>query len=237
MIRKITLLALAAACTAMFALPSVASAGEWTLDRDTDNPTFTITGGAGKLTAESLSDGSTLTVECTATTGSGAYSSATTGTISLLFTGCKNTPIGVSCTSPGTPTGTIVASGHITNVYLKANVDPKLRTPGITITGLGGSTTATMSTFTCFFITTTVTGSINGHIESECDESARTTANIEFKSNPATEGEPFWRYVTENTSLQPDELTVNTATTHRRGSIDATGTVHFAKSSKVTCTA
>jgi hypothetical protein len=236
MTKKMTLLALAAACAAMFALPSVASAGEWTLDRDATDPSFTISGGAGTLTAESLSDGSTLTVECTGTTGSGSYSSATTGTMALKFTGCKNTGISVSCTSPGEPTGTIVANAHITNVYLKANADPKLRTPGITITGPNASTSATLATFTCFFITTTVTGSINGHIESECDESARTTANIEFKST-ATEGEPYWRYVTENTSLAPDELTVKTSNVHRRGSIDATGTVHFAKSSKVTCTA
>jgi hypothetical protein len=236
MTKKMTLLALAAACAAMFALPSVASAGEWTLDRDATDQSFTISGAAGTLTAESLSDGSTLTVECTGTTGSGSYSSATTGTMALKFTGCKNTGIAVSCTSPGQPTGTIVANAHITNVYLRANANPKLRTPGITITGPGNSTTTAMSTFTCFFITTTVTGSINGHLDSACDESARTTAHIEFASNN-TEGEPKWRYVTENTSPQADELTVNTAGTHRRGSIDAAATVHFAKSSKVTCTA
>jgi hypothetical protein len=231
MTKKMTLFALAAACTAMFALPSVASAGTWTLDRDATDPSFTITGGALKLTAESLSDGSTVTFECTATTGSGSYSSATTGTISLKSTGCKNTATGVSCTSPGQAAGTILTTGHVTNVYLSAGKT----TPGITI-GPGGSESAPTSTFNCFFVTSTVADSINGHIESECDGSARTTASIEFASNPATEGEPKWRYVTEATTLKPDQLTVNTAGTHRRGSIDATLTLHFAKSSKVTCT-
>ena len=235
MTKKMTLLALVVACTAMFALPSVASAGTWKLEKAV-NQNFTISGGVGVLKSErpAGNPAEPLTVECTSTTGTGKYTTETTGSISLVFKGCKGSLGGlkVNCTTHSEAAGTIVASGHIENVHLAKN----RTTPGVTITGPGGSTGATLSTFTCFGLTTVVHGSINGHLESGCDTTARTTANLEFASNPATEGEPKWRYVTEDTTKAPDELDVTTAGVTRRGAIDATGSVHFPAAVNVNCT-
>jgi hypothetical protein len=229
MTKKLTLFALAAACTAMLALPSVASAGSWTLDRGGSDQTFTLVGGTLQFTAETIPGGSTLTVKCTSTTGTGKYTTATTGEMFWFLHGCTG-PLGVACTSSGHTSGTITATGHLTNVFLSAG----RTTPGVTITGPGGSTSTSISTFSCFGVTTTLSGAMNGHLEGGCDEAPRTTFSLEFASTE-THGTSKWRYVTGNEGLAPDDLAAVTSGTHRRASFDATTTLHFAQASEVTC--
>src|SRR4051812_10663995 len=103
MSKKMTLLALAVA--ALFALPSAASAQEIHFKNVT---TFTGEGPAGFLTATNEPK-----ISCTKTTASGKFDtgSSTTGTSSLIFTGCTAEFLGIkgNCNTTGDATGTITS--------------------------------------------------------------------------------------------------------------------------------
>jgi hypothetical protein len=162
---KMTLLALAAFSAALFALPSVASAGEWTMDCPGGKATcsFTTSGGHAELRAVNEP-----TITCTSSTGSGSVSTGgTTGTFGITFKGCTATLFfTASCNSAGAASGEIkVATSTSHNVYL----EPEKTTPGILVTP---STTE----ITCAgFSNITVTGNgLLGDLTASCNQESET---------------------------------------------------------------
>jgi hypothetical protein len=103
MSKKIILLALAVVSAALFALPAVASANENHVEGATGRA-FTGTGGVGNLTAEGEP-----TLSCSKTTATGSFSSETTGTVTLTYSGCNVTILGMnlSCRTVGAEAGII----------------------------------------------------------------------------------------------------------------------------------
>jgi hypothetical protein len=168
MSKKMMLLALAAACAALFALPAGASAMENHLE---PAEPFTITGPEGQLRAESEP-----TITCEKTDGSGKFDtgSTTTGTIELDFTGCHTTVFGITakCRSEGSALdNTIKTSGAfhlITTVVVTENKEEH-KLPDILVT-------PAPTKIVCAGISSvTVTGSIIGTITSpKCNESSAT---------------------------------------------------------------
>ena len=90
MSKKIMLLALMVVSASLFALPAMASAAENHIEGATGKA-FTGSGAGGNLQAEGEP-----TINCSSTSASGSFSSETTGTVNLTFTGCKATILGVS---------------------------------------------------------------------------------------------------------------------------------------------
>ena len=139
MSKKTMLLALAACSALLLALPAFASASEWHISQ---TGAFTISGGASNLT-----NVSGLVTECTSVSGSGEYTTTTTGTLQLIFHGCTGS--GTNCTSTGQPAGTIK-----TGVLPFHNAEIPTGKPGILITpsAVTGSPTAgygPYATYTC----------------------------------------------------------------------------------------
>jgi hypothetical protein len=159
--KKAMLLA-AVACVAMFALPAVASATTWHLDK-TD--TFSGTGPGGVL------KGGTE-VKCTSTTVlNGKYETTTTGTVEFLFHGCTG-PFGAACTTSGESSGTIrttVLGLH--NVVIGG-------VPGVLLTP--NAATGVFAHFSCFGIPVTVHGNgILGTTNKKCGDKS-SNATIDF---------------------------------------------------------
>lgn len=98
--KKALLLSLAAASVMLFALPAVASAKSWEIDNAT---TFEVTG----HTTTTLTTHSGDEIKCSTASGTGAYTTKTTGNVQLTFHGCSEPTFGVSCTTAGQSTGTI----------------------------------------------------------------------------------------------------------------------------------
>ena len=139
MSKKTMLLALAACSALLLAVPALASASEWHISK---TGTFSISGGASNLTTASG-----LVTECTSVSGSGEYTTTTTGTLQLIFHGCTGS--GTNCTSTGQPTGTIK-----TNVLPFHNVEIPTGKPGIlitpsSITGVPTTGQGPYATYTC----------------------------------------------------------------------------------------
>jgi hypothetical protein len=177
--KNLMLLALLAISVVLFALPTVASAGEWELD-NTDG-TFTVT----KVTNSAFVFGSTI-VTCTGLTGSGTYTSKTTGTITLDYSGCKEGVFGTDCTNAGGAAGTILVNNKVFHNVIIGNAGD-INTPiGILITGSSGTE------LSCGFglVTVKTTGNVIGEIETPKCGTAGTTYNLNFDSatgSPSTQ--------------------------------------------------
>ncbi|HEY5943302.1 MAG TPA: hypothetical protein VIT89_10645 [Solirubrobacterales bacterium] len=213
MSKKFMVLALAAVSAAMFALPAVASAGEW--ENTTKSP-FTVSNEGATPIVLTASNGDTVT--CTGVSGAGTWSTNKHGTIpkGLDFTGCS--AFGFSCSTSGSPAGTITTNAlTFTTVYLNSGKT----TPGITLKPNSGET---FVSFNCFILPVTVHGSINGHIETGCTDSANVP--LEFAST-GTHGSVKWPYNTGNSAEPFDDLRVTKSGSTFTGSMDATGTVNF----------
>jgi hypothetical protein len=224
MSKKMMLLALAAVSAVMFALPAVASAGEWKIDPA--GVGFKIAGGEAKL---STSGG--RTVICTSNSGEGSYDagSQTTGTISLIFHGC--TSAGTACTTTGQTSGTIISTPKLPfhNVYLG---DGKT-TPGTLITGTGE--TKHLAEFKCGFglVSITVTGSVLGHGEEGCDETEQEKRKVNFES-PSHGVQKFTTVTNTGPTVYDLHSLVNG--TVETSAQSGTGTLTFIGSkTKVTC--
>jgi hypothetical protein len=116
--KKALMLALAAASVMMFALPAVASAESWNIDWNNGDHKkalpFTVAGSEPKLKTHTGD-----VVECSSVGGSGSYSTTTTGSIHLSFTGCRDAGTGVTCTSSGSASGTITTTAlTFHNIYV-----------------------------------------------------------------------------------------------------------------------
>jgi hypothetical protein len=231
--KKLMLLALVVASAAMFAIPSVAAAGEWTMDcpGGAEKCEFTTKGEAAELRAESEP-----TIKCTASTGTGSVTSATTGTFGITFTGCTANLgfLHPECHTTGSSSGVIaVATSTSHNVYL----EPNKSTPGLLVTP------ATTELICAGFSNITVTGNgLIGHIrelktgESNCGKES-STWTVDFKADSANANTQDWEQVTTTgTFYDLHMVTAGSATTHTSTMV-ASGTITFPSGkAKITCT-
>jgi hypothetical protein len=226
MSKKVMLLALAAVSAAMFALPAMASAATWDLNAAPAGK-FTVT----TSTSPVLSNTAGEKVECTSSTGSGAYTSATSGTLNLVFHGCK-TPsfFNATCTS-GATSGTIETTTELpfSNVYLdKAHT--KL---GVTIKGKGEE--EHFASFTCAgFISFKVTGTILGEVEKTCTSPSTTQFPLNFSQT--SNGHQTWKQVEEAGAIEDLVVDNRLNGTTSTGAEVGTGFVNFGAEKTIQCT-
>lgn len=222
------LLALAAVSAVMFVLPAVASAE---VAHVSSVGKFTLSGSDPTLTEH----GESTKVTCETATGSGEFTTTTTGVITISFHGCKENVFNTSCTgeptvgeeTPGTITTTPNLEFHL--------IEIENNTPGVLITPKEGH----FATFKCAggLVTKKIGGNgIIGHITSTCGVTESTTHKIDFEStdpvNPG--GTPAWSQIT--TAGTKYDL-VNTSN-NKTAVEDATGEIHFTDGvkRKIICT-
>jgi hypothetical protein len=166
MSKKMMLLALAVA--ALFALPSAASAQEIHFKGVT---TFTGTGPALTFRVEKWPATSCLS---TSINGSFNTGSATTGEVSLIYTGCKLGGFEVDCHTSGAASGTVATSGvfHLITVNSKPGV---LVTPVATTLICGG------------FFNFKVGGNLIGTITSPACGASSHTMGLSFEAEGSTQ--------------------------------------------------
>ncbi len=230
---KAILLALTVVSAAMFALPAIASAGEWELDAKLPQA-FTAVNKAGTVTTLTQ-QGSATKVTCTGSTGSGKYTTKTTGEeLTLTFTGCKESAIGTACTTSGQASGTIKTTDlTFHNVMLEATKAAGFEkgTPGILITPNGTH----FASFTCGFglVSVEVTGNgIMGDISAPaCGAAAQKTATLNFDSS-ATGVQKWMQITTAGTKFDLDSKENGTV---RTASQDGEGTITFSENVQMTC--
>jgi hypothetical protein len=155
MMRHLTILVTGAlAAFAFAALPTIATAGEFTADCEngTAECSATFAGGATALTN---SNGEKIS--CQRISGTARQrNNSSTGTVEATFTGCFEGVSGFRfrCNSPGAAAGEITTNTAVSHlIYL----DPNATTPGVLLTGVN-------VTFSCgTFLRKTITGNIIGH--------------------------------------------------------------------------
>jgi hypothetical protein len=230
---KMTLLALSAVAAAMFALPSVASAGEWEISEA--GAAFTITG-VGKSTLTTAGGGAAADVTCTSTSGAGKYvpgSKTTTEDVTLTYAGCTTAFGIVKCTTGTDTAGTITTTaltGH--NIMLEAT---PTSTMGILLTPNGTHFT----TFVCAGKTIVVTGNgVIGEVEIPCTKSAgvpNSTKEFPVKyESTATRGTQRWMHITTSGTTFDLDTTENGGAA-ATASLDSTDIFKFANTQTITC--
>jgi hypothetical protein len=222
---KLIMLALAAASSALLALPVVASAAEWTIDSETGAlPTFTSSGGAAKLTSSGF--GAFLPIECSHNTDSGKYTSTTTLVVTMAFTEC--TQSGNTCTTPGQPAGTIKTTELVSHNIMIDNTEQG-GTPGLLITTNNGH----FATFVCGGSTFVIDGNgIIGDVSSpKCGAAFSKTFTLVFATLSA--GNQKYKLV-ETTGTSYDLVTTTAVSTLTTG-LDVTFTRTFNQGVKMTC--
>lgn len=223
---KMMLLALAAFSAALFALPSVASAGEWTMDCPSGKATcsFSTSGGHAELRAVNEP-----TITCTSSTGSGSVSSGgKTGTFAMTFKGCTATLFfTVSCKTTGAESGEIkVASSVSHNVYL----EPEKTTPGLLVTP------APTEIVCGGFSNITVTGNgLLGDLTAACNAEAE-TFTVDFAADSKNPETQDWEEVTTNPETLYDLHATTAGGEPRTAVMVASGQLKFSGKAKVTCT-
>jgi hypothetical protein len=226
MSKKMMVLALAVASTAMFALPTVASAQSWHLNQTTS---FSVTSFGANVTS---TDGTTFT--CTSLTGAGTFSTTTGGSMSFVYHGCTG-PFGFACTTTGQSSGTIAVSYTFDGIMVTSTVSTK--DPGIlfTPTGITEPTPGKklVSEYSCLGISIKVFGNgMIGTIHSPaapCGQTA-STWGLNFESSSAGhQKDKLW------TGTEYD-LASTASASHPTTSFDGTTTLHFAAARTLNCT-
>ena len=224
--KKIILLAFAA----MFALPAVASAGEWSLDPAGGKfpVAFTLTSSGNTILT--TDDGSGLKLPCSGITGSGIQVTATTSEkVTLTFSGCKDPLFGSTCTSGGEPTGSILTTelvGH--NVVLEKG-PPEVR--GILLTTREGHFyTATCAGF--FSMELGGSGVIGEMTAPTTCGAVSKTATVEYKA--LAEGTQKWTQVTTSGG-KVDLTSSKNGATPVTAAQEGTEAITFAESMGFTC--
>lgn len=170
---------------AFTALPSVASAGEFLADCSSGATcSANVSGLNPELEDDSASNAGR--VGCTSVGGTAVQThNSSTGSVELIFHGCKEKAFGSNCQSVGQPAGTIKTNQLVSHlVYLEHDKSVK----GVLLTGVN-------VTFTCFggLVQKTVTGNIIGQIENpECGK-FKASHSIVFEK---TAGVQKWQKVT-----------------------------------------
>jgi len=179
---KMMLLALAAISAVMFVLPAVASAGEPKIDPASGKfpLSFTSTGTHGELRATGEP-----AITCTSNTGTGSYTTATTGTIALTFHGCTTSFFGfpVACNSATQPSGTIKTNSSVFHTTYLTDAKTK---PGVLVTPPAGEV---FTTIICGgFANIEVKGNgILGELKApECGKSSK-TATLDFAATGSSQ--------------------------------------------------
>jgi hypothetical protein len=215
---------------AFAALPAVASAGE---------PEVTCGGAVcGAFTTHggqaTLATTSGTSVICTSNTGSGKYTTKTTGELNLTFSGCKDEVFGAACTTPGQASGFIKTGISVFhNIMIDSTAQaPPSGTAGVLITNPVGGVPYT--TFNCLgFLHIEVSGNIIGHLESPACGSSSKEHKLVFANN-GTLGHQKYMQVTTTGTLFDLTSKVNGGAPST-SSMDATGITTFASAALVTC--
>lgn len=225
MTKKMMLLALAAVSAAMFALPSVASAGEPEVHCELSGVKGKV---CGKFTSHGLvsvlSTTGNLTVTCSTNTGSGTYTNTKTGTIKLTFSGCKESIFGSSCNSTGSASGVIVTTESVFhNIYLTHTKT----TPGVLVTPAGSEHFASFSCFGEASKHVVKGNGVIGHLSSPACGGTSKTLTLDFDA--ISHGQQRFKTITGTGT--PYDLNDNGTT----AAMDAHGTVTTAGPATVTC--
>jgi hypothetical protein len=219
MSKKMMLLALAAFSAALFALPAVASAQEIHMEPG-NGESFTVTGGAGELRAESEP-----TITCEHVDGSGKFDagSSTTGTIHLDFTGCHATVFGLTAkcrTKLSALDNTITTEGTFHLITTTAGTPDILVTPNPTEIVCAGISNVT------------VTGTVIGTITApKCGESSK-TMTMAFSATGSTQNDLTY---TGNT-YDLKAYTGSTVANEKTAGLVGTSTATSANAQKLNCT-
>jgi hypothetical protein len=235
MSKKIMVLALATACAALFALPAAASAQTAHLSATTS---FSVTGNGGSLTS---TEGGT--VNCSSTTGSGTFSTTTSGHVSLLFHGCSvSIGFSIPCTSPSHPSGTITAANSFNLIMVSAGTSTGKAGILLTPTGtsvLTPSNPSQPSHASKKFVTEFSCGGIQsikvygngviGTIHQACSTSASTFGLVFESSSPGHQKHMTWTGTTY-------DLISNITDQHPTASLDGTATIHLPAARQLHCT-
>ena len=200
--------------------------GRWTIDAAT-LPTFSSSSeGATKLVPASG-----FAVECSGASGSGKYTSSTTGNIELTFTGC-GTPSSASnnCTNTATAGKITTTEFVFHNVVLEPTPSPVL---GTLITSNAGH----FATFTCtiFGIPNKVVVSGNGIIGQVTSPACGTTEVTESKlAFEQTGGSQKWKQVTTTGTSYDLTSSTNGGAAVTAGQ-EGKGKVTYNQKVKITC--
>jgi hypothetical protein len=210
MSKKMMALALAVVSAALFAMPAVASAENWHLDTTT---TFSVSGAGGTLTSTAG-----LTITCTGTSGAGTFSTTTEGTVSLLFSGCKE-GFGLPCTTAGQASGVIKTTTKF-DAVLVGPVNPAfLYTPDLSSEPTPGLKED--FNFVCLGLTVKVFGKgVIGTISAPACGASSTTMTVVFASSAAgVQADQTW---TGGSYDMFSNLTSSHPTTSRDGTVTTT---------------
>src|SRR5215216_3701389 len=158
MSKKLMLLAAGALTALAFAaLPTVASAGEFSADCLV-GATCTGTIAGGTATLQDDSGGAAGRVTCSSVSGTTSQTSgSSTGTAELTFHGCKEGVSNGTCTSAGQAAGTITTNSLVSHLVRLEFSIPSPSDPGVLLTGIN-------VTFTCSTILGPVTKTVTGNI-------------------------------------------------------------------------
>jgi hypothetical protein len=214
--RKLMLLALASVSATLFAFPPVAAAES---SHISSVGKFTIASEAGTAAAITEHNSSSKWI-CTSVTGSGEFTTTTTGKLTLSFHGCGENVFGTACTGEvpvHEPAGTITTT--VLEFHL---IEVENNTPGILITPNNGH----FATYTCAngLITKKLGGNgLIGHLASICGGAPSTTHTAKFETtNESTPGHTQkWTQIT--TAGTKYDLTANGTTS----ALDAAIFMHF----------
>jgi hypothetical protein len=236
--KKLMLLAIGAlTALALTALPSVVSAKETQIKcLGAGACTYAVAAGISEFSATPSGD----TITCTSETGTGSLTldanrEATTGTVQLLFHGCKetNTIFKFNCTTPGQPTGTIKPEPMVTHSITDE------ATFGVNVK-VGVLLTNAKATFTCAggFAASTLTGNLIGTLDENCV--GRPASNIVKQRFGATghgqQDHKLWTGVTYDLLFMTSHPTTPTVGgTYETFAVTSTTTMTFNQNVEITC--
>jgi len=181
---KMMLLTLAAVSAVMFVLPAVASAGSPVIDPTSGKfpLAFTSIGGHSELRATTAEPA----ITCTSNTGSGKYTTGTTGEIGLTFHGCTTSFYGfpVKCNSSDQASGTIKTTS---SVFHNTYVTEGKTDPGVLVTPPASGLFVTIICGGFANIEVRGNGIIGELTAPQCGTAAQKTATLNFSAIGSTQ--------------------------------------------------
>jgi hypothetical protein len=220
MIKRIILLALAAVSASVLALPATATAITPLHLVPKPEGTKLFEGGPAVLR------GSFGSVGSTSISGAVGFSSTTTGTIALTFKGFS--AFGVTCQSPGQPSGVVVTTSLEFHLATVVDTPTGATGPGVLLTTNAGH----FATFECGFFGKFVLGGLGliGTITNVACGGSSAEPNLTFSP------------VSASSSVQTHKTLVGTTTEYNlttnggESSLEMSGRITLGTSSKLECT-
>jgi hypothetical protein len=233
--KKLMLLATGVlAALAFAALPAVASAGEIIADCQDHAAVCngTVAGGTTELRNDK-GEG----IHCTSVTGTATATNTTsTGTLSLVFHGCKENITGFkfSCNNNGLAAGTISTGAMVTHL-VRLEALPSTTT-GYKVTLPGHGTGTGGVTFNCAgFSKKTVTGSVIGHISNPNCGNFSASHTADFTETALGSNIQRWTQATTTGSKTDLESNNDAGGVYTTSAQIGTGVITWATSVKITC--